>query len=161
MELLPTATLTRRTCLKAAVVGVVGAFITERSGTADAATTRPSVPRAVATSTAPTSATVTWQPPAQTGGTPVTGYRVSRDGADSNGYGAYTTTVAASSRSFTFSGLVPGSTYNLTVAAVNARGAGVAASKPATIPATPPPSTPPPPVLPSLPTHVTATVISG
>ncbi len=145
MELLPTAMVTRRNCLKGAVVGVAGALVTGRLSTADAATTRAGVPRNLGTTTAATSATVTWQPPAQTGGTRVTGYRLARDGVDSTGYGAYTTTVAASLRSFTFTELVPGRTYNLSVAAVNARGAGVAASMPATVPTTSTPPTPPTP----------------
>ncbi|WP_375430771.1 fibronectin type III domain-containing protein [uncultured Friedmanniella sp.] len=88
----------------------------------------PSVPLAVtARQSAAGAATISWSPPSAPGKSAVTGYRVTRDGVDSAGEGAYTTTVAASARSFTLTRLVPGRIYTLTVAAVNAQGAGVVA----------------------------------
>ncbi|WP_375426092.1 fibronectin type III domain-containing protein [uncultured Friedmanniella sp.] len=89
----------------------------------------PSVPTAVtARQGATASATLSWSPPTAPGKSAVSGYRVTRDGVDSAGEGAYATTVAATARSFTLTRLVPGRIYTLTVAAVNAQGAGVAAS---------------------------------
>lgn len=79
------------------------------------------VPAITGASTGVTNATVDWSAPA-TGA--VTGYQVSRDGVDSNGTGAWTGHVGASLRTKTFTRLVPGSTYNLGVAAVTANGVG-------------------------------------
>lgn len=62
------------------------------------------------------SASISWSPPTQTSPV-VTGYRVTRDGVDSGGFGVYTTVVAASARSFTFSSLVT-MTYNFSVSAI-------------------------------------------
>lgn len=73
------------------------------------------------------SATISWAPPTSAGGSAVSGYRVTRDGVDSAGEGAYSTVVAATARSFTMTRLVPGRVCTLTVAAVNAQGAGVTA----------------------------------
>ena len=76
------------------------------------------------------SATVTWTPPADSGGSPITGYLVSRDGTSTTGGGGYTSHLQpASSRSFTMQKLVPGATYTLTVQAVNAIGAGLGAAR--------------------------------
>jgi glucose/arabinose dehydrogenase len=102
---------------------------------------RAAAPSSVAASqTAAAAATITWAPPAATGGQPITGYRVSRDGVDSAGEGAYTTVVAASARSFTMTRLVTGRSYTLSVQAVTAAGDGAAAARTVTI--TPPAATP-------------------
>ena len=94
----------------------------------------PGVPTSVAASqSAAASATITWAPPATDGGQAISGYRISRDGVDSAGEGAYTTTVAASERTFTLTRLVGGSTYNISVAAINAAGTGTAVSRAVTI----------------------------
>lgn len=89
------------------------------------ASNRPTVPRTVTYTQQPTSITLSWSTPVSTGGSAITGYFVGRDGFDSNGGGPWNTTVSATQFSVTFLSLVPGNTYNLTVAAVNANGQGV------------------------------------
>ncbi|PTL72154.1 hypothetical protein C1I63_04395 [Rathayibacter caricis DSM 15933] len=78
--------------------------------------------------TAARSATLTWVVPSSTGGSAITGYRVSRDGVDASGAGAWSAVVGASTRSQTFTNLVAGSAYTLSVAAINAVGTGAAVS---------------------------------
>jgi hypothetical protein len=88
----------------------------------------PSVPRAVsARQTAGGSATISWSPPSSAGGSAISGYRVTRDGVDSAGKGAYASVQPATARRFTLNRLVVGRIYTLTVAAVNAQGTGVVA----------------------------------
>ncbi len=69
------------------------------------------------------SATLTWEAPVSDGQSPITGYRVSRDGTDTAGSGAYTTVVPATARSFTFTSLNPYWAYHLAVQAINSVGA--------------------------------------
>ncbi|WP_181135782.1 PQQ-dependent sugar dehydrogenase [Rathayibacter sp. AY1E2] len=89
----------------------------------------PGAPTAVtATAGSDGTATLAWSPPAGTGGSAVTGYRVSRDGSDTSGAGAWSAVVAATKRSQTFTKLVPGRSYTLSVQAVTANGTGPAAS---------------------------------
>jgi hypothetical protein len=97
--------------------------------------TAPGVPTSVSASRNDTArtGTITWNPPASTGGSPVTGYRVTRDGTDKAGNGPVSTVVASGARSQTFSNLKPGSTYTLTVRAINVAGDGPAASGTITI----------------------------
>jgi hypothetical protein len=52
---------------------------------------------------------------------------VTRDGVDSAGSGAFASVQSATARSFTFTRLVSGRTYTLTVAGVNGQGVGVVA----------------------------------
>ncbi|MFE1663371.1 fibronectin type III domain-containing protein [Microbacterium sp. P02] len=85
------------------------------------------------TQTAAATATMTWQPPVVPAGHIITGYRVSRDGVDSTGQGAYSSTVAATVRSFAMTRLVVGKTYTLNVQAITAAGTGSAASGKLTI----------------------------
>ncbi|PPF35118.1 hypothetical protein C5B93_11895 [Rathayibacter sp. AY1A2] len=68
------------------------------------------------------SATLNWKIPTDTGGTSITGYRVSRDGIDNSGSGPWTTVVSASKLSQTFSNLTVGSAYTLRVSALNSAG---------------------------------------
>ena len=75
-------------------------------------------------------ASITWQPPTTVGDSPVNGYVVRLNGAPA--------TLPESTRSHTFTGLAPGATYGLSVAAVNTTGAGLAASGSVTIAATSP-----------------------
>lgn len=106
----------------------------------------PAAPGALAAtvSTDRTSSAVSWQPPASDGGSPVTGYRVARDGTDSTGGGTYATTLPNTARSFGFSLLRPQDRYTFTVQAVTAVGAGPAATV-----TTRPPSGPTAPAAPS------------
>ena len=100
-----------------------------------AAPTVPGAPNGLlaVTNSAGRAATISWSPPASTGGATVTGYTVARDGFDSNGSGPWSTTVGAGDRSFSFTNLVSGREYTLTVRAVNSAGAGAAASTKVTL----------------------------
>ena len=97
----------------------------------------PAAPAAPAATAGNASATVTWAAPADTGGAPITGYKL-YSSADN-----YTTAVAAPTASpFTLSGLTNGTAYAFKVSAVNATGEGPlsAASNsvtPAGVPAAP------------------------
>ncbi len=87
----------------------------------------PGTPTDVAASVGGTaSLALTWSPPADVGSGPVTGYVVSRSGS------AATETLGADARSHTFTGLEAGTTYQLSVSAVNAVGAGAAVTVSAT-----------------------------
>lgn len=87
-------------------------------------TAKPTVPTNVKVVVGDGTLTLSWGVPASDGGSPVTGYRIARDGVDTTGYGIYTADLAATARSQMFTALVNGSTYNLTVAAINANGVG-------------------------------------
>lgn len=77
----------------------------------------------------------------------VTGWRIGRDGADTNGYGAWSTTLPAGARTFTFDLLRPGQTYRFTLTPKTAAGDLPAVTAQVTMPAatTPTPTTPPTP----------------
>jgi hypothetical protein len=118
---------TMRRWVRAALLAVVVAGSLVVAAPAEAATV-PTAPTAVTATTSGSSATLKWSVPTSDGGSAITGYRVARDGVDSTGYGAWSTTLAASARSNSFNLLKPGSTYNLSVQAINAIGTGPAAS---------------------------------
>ena len=75
------------------------------------------------------SAKLSWSAPVDDGGSPVTGYRVTRNGKDAKGKGPASVTVSAKTTSHTFAKLRKGSAYTLTVRAVTAAGAGPVVSK--------------------------------
>jgi hypothetical protein len=87
---------------------------------------------------------ISWSAPLSATGGPVTGYVVTRSGSTA------TQTLPADARSHTFSGLTAGTTYELSVRAVNTVGAG----RSVTISAT---TAPPTPTVPSAPRDVTGT----
>lgn len=90
------------------------------------------------------------------GGSPVTGYRVARDGTDATGSGAWSTVLPATARSFTFWNLSASQRYALSVQAINAVGTGPAGV--ATVPAavTPAPTPTPTPTSAPAPTPTSA-----
>lgn len=79
----------------------------------------PSTPNGVTASVGGTgSLALAWSAPSAAGSGPITGYVVTRSGSTT------TETLPADARSHTFTGLAPGTTYQLSVRAVNASGAG-------------------------------------
>ncbi len=82
----------------------------------------------VTRSAAGDTAVLAWQPPTSPGTSPLTGYKVSRNGLDTTASGADRTILPANAASFTFSLLDKATTYTVTVAALNAAGAGPAAA---------------------------------
>jgi hypothetical protein len=108
-------------------------FITTYTDEATAMTgllskTAPSAPTSVTATASGTTATLKWASPVSNGGSPITGYKVARDGTDSKGVGPWSTTDPATATSQTFTSLKPGTTYHLTVQAINAIGAGPTAT---------------------------------
>jgi hypothetical protein len=96
----------------------------------------PGVPANVGATATTNSATLTWSPPTDDGGSAITGYLVARDGGTSGG-SPWSTTLAASARSFTFPQLTAESTYTLSVQAINSGGTGPASSQVVTTTTTP------------------------
>ena len=86
----------------------------------------PTVPTSVQALSGDGTATLSWLPPASIGSSPISAYRISRDGNDSTqtSNAGYTTDLPATSASFAFALLNNGTQYILSVAAVNAAGAG-------------------------------------
>lgn len=128
-------TTRRSTLLTLLTAALVASLVLGGGSIAVAAEAVPTAPTSVTTSIDNTarSATIRWAPPTNTGGTPITGYTVARNGHDSSGSGPWSTNVPATTRSFTFTKLVPGPLYTLTMRAVTRNGAGTIASKTVTI----------------------------
>lgn len=106
------------------------------------AATPPAAPTGLAATASTNGATLTWQAPAATGGTPLTGYAVTLSPGTK-------TSAAATATSLTLTGLAAGTAYEVSVAAVNAVGTGTAATVSFTTPAPAPviaPQTTPAPV---------------
>jgi PKD repeat protein len=99
--------------------------------------TLPTAPVAVSGSATASSATISWQPPADAAGLGVTGYRVSRDGNDTGNTGPFNTVVPATSRTFTMNFLLPNAAYNLSVQAITSAGTGPATTAGVTTSSTP------------------------
>jgi hypothetical protein len=93
------------------------------------ASVAPSVPTAVAATETANSLVVTWAAPSVTGGSAITGYVVT---ATAGNVTTSCGTVAATATSCTISGLLAGTKYALTVAAVNAIGTSPVATASAT-----------------------------
>lgn len=62
-------------------------------------------------------------------GLPITGWKVSRDGSDSHGTGAWSTVLPASANQFFFESLNVANSYTVSVAAITAAGTGPATSR--------------------------------
>jgi bacillolysin len=84
----------------------------------------PSIPTAASVASGVTSAGVSWQPPADPGTTPIASYRITRSSGK-------VSTVPASARSLSLTGLAANTAVNVSVAAVNQEGlVGVARTVP-------------------------------
>lgn len=86
--------------------------------------TIPSVPQALQATPGAGSLGVTWNAPASTGGSPITGYTASAYLAASGGSPVNTCTAVAPVRACSVTGLTNGTPYYVSVAATNAAGAG-------------------------------------
>src|SRR6266566_3160887 len=105
--------------------------------------TVPSAPQNVSAVAGNAQATVSWQAPSSTGGSPITGYVVTTFIGTAQ---QSKTTVDAATNSTTITGLTNGTTYSFSVVATNAAGTGPSSSTSAT-----------PSNLPSAPLNVSAT----
>lgn len=129
--------------------GSLGAYTVTATGCEDVPSGAPSAPQgAAAGSAALGSLTLSWQAPADPGSSPVTSYVVSRSGT------TQTWTLPATARSHVFTALAAGTSYALSVRAVNATAAGPVATTSGTTLA-------PPPAVPSAPRSVTSSYDAG
>lgn len=102
-------------------------FVTPAGASTVTATLRPGptgLSGVSVSATGPTSATISWTPPRDSGGSALIGYSVSRTDTGRADRTAYAATVGATSRSFTMTGLEPGRTYAVTVSPFNAYATG-------------------------------------
>lgn len=88
--------------------------------------------------------TLSWAAVTAPAATPVTGYRVARDGTDQEGKGPWSTVVGTDQRSFTMTLLRNDTPYAFSVAAVSAAGTGASATRRLTPQAPTPTPTPAP-----------------
>jgi hypothetical protein len=81
----------------------------------------PGAPTGLSATAKSAGAQVAWTAPASNGGSPITGYRIT---PYAGGSAQATTTVSAAPTSASITGLINGTTYTFTVAAINAAGPG-------------------------------------
>lgn len=128
---------------KALIGDATGGAIGDRSGSPDKllylrrSTTGAPKSVKVARSDAAHTARLSWQPPYGFGAAKVTGYRVTRNGTDAKGRSFPSTDLAAGARSYTFTGLTTGTSYAVTVTALNSAGAGTVSTLTVAMLATP------------------------
>jgi hypothetical protein len=116
----------RRAAVMAAVAVSLGAGLLAGASPVSAAAGVPGAPTGVSAVPRDQGALVSWTPPSSDGGSPVTGYVIT---ASPGGKSVHTSVVT----SFLVGGLVNGTAYTFTVAAVNASGTGPASSPSATV----------------------------
>ena len=104
-----------------AALNAVGTSPPSGEASATPQATAPSAPLTVVASAGNASATVSWSVPASDGGSPITGYDVYR-GTSSGGESTTPVATNVSTTGFTDTGVVNGTTYYYTVAAVNGVG---------------------------------------
>ena len=100
-----------------------GAFSNVATGTTNAAA--PSAPRSLrARADGPNSVTLNWDPPLNTGGAPVIGYRIWRSGSAQGAFIVIQDNTGKTTTTFQDTNLLPATTYRYQVAAINRVGAG-------------------------------------
>ena len=89
--------------------------------------------------------TLAWTPPTLNGGSAITRNVIQRSTSPTSGWVDLSTTIPATARSFTATGLHNGTRYYFRIAAVNAAGAGPWSAVVSAVPVAPPPPPQPPP----------------
>jgi predicted phage tail protein len=96
--------------------------------------------------------TLSWTPPTSIGGSPISRYVLQRSTSATSGWTNLSTSIPATSRSYTATGLTNGRRYYFRLSAINAAGTGAWSAPTSAVPAAPRvvvPSPPPPPPPPS------------